>query len=97
VREISSPRRVASVSNLCNGGASWQGTWVTGSVAPVLASEAARYFREVQHDRGPTGSLELHGKKGIGNIPRSHAPRSGPEIKDRIERLDAKQCSKVLS
>jgi len=37
VRKSSTPQRVASVSNLCN---SWsQGTWVTGSVAPVLASE----------------------------------------------------------
>jgi len=41
------------------------GTWVKGSVAPVLASELASFhYQEVQHDRGPTGSLELRGRKG---------------------------------
>jgi len=49
--------------------ASGQGTWVTESVAPVLASESALHFREVQHDRGPTGSLELHGGEEVGKIP----------------------------
>jgi len=52
-------------------GASGQETWVTGSVAPVLASKSARSFREVQHDRRYTGSLELHGRRGSRIYPRS--------------------------
>jgi len=48
-------------------GASGQGTWVTGSVAPVLASEYAHSF---QHDRGTNGSLELHGKRGSQKDPK---------------------------
>jgi len=44
VRKSSPPQRVASVSNLCNSRSQGQGTWVMGSVAPVLASESARSF-----------------------------------------------------
>jgi len=35
-------------------GARGQGAWGTGSVAPALASESGRSFREVQYDRGRT-------------------------------------------
>jgi len=41
VRKISSPKKSSECSNLCKFSASGQGTWVTGSVAPVLASESA--------------------------------------------------------
>jgi len=44
VRKSSSLQRVANVSNLCN--SQEQETWVTGSVALVLASECARSFLE---------------------------------------------------
>jgi len=44
VRKRSSPQRVASVFIFTIVGARGQGTWATGSVAPVLASESARLF-----------------------------------------------------
>jgi len=42
VKKSLSPQRVASVSNLCD--SRRQGTWITGSVAQILASESARLF-----------------------------------------------------
>jgi len=42
-----------------------------GSVAPVLASESVPvHFREVHHDQGPTGSLELHERRGSRKDPK---------------------------
>jgi len=70
VRKISSPQRVASVSNLCNRRSEGQGTWVTGSVARFWQVSLPVHFREVQHDRVPTESLELHGRKGDPKYPR---------------------------
>jgi len=51
-------------------GASGQEKWVTGSDALVLASESALLFQEVQYDRGLTGSLALHGRRGSGKDPK---------------------------
>jgi len=44
-------------------GASGLGTWVKGNVTPILVSESASSLLEVQRDRGPTRSLELHGSQ----------------------------------
>jgi len=43
VRKISSPQRVASVFNLCNG-CQWAGNMGNGDVAPVLPSKSAHSF-----------------------------------------------------
>jgi len=50
-------------------GASREGTWVKGSVASRQASLPV-HFREIQHDRGPTGTLELHGRRGSRRDPK---------------------------
>jgi len=49
--------------------ASEQGTWVRGVLLRFWRASLPVHFRKVQHDRGPTGSLELHGRKGAGKIP----------------------------
>jgi len=70
VRKNSSPQRVASVSNLCNSRNQGQAAWVTGNVAPFGQASLPVHFREVQHDRGSTGSLELHGRRGSRKDPK---------------------------
>jgi len=51
-------------------GASVLETWVKQSVAPVQRISVPIHFQEVQHDQGPTGSLELHymGGEGVGKV-----------------------------
>jgi len=53
---------------LCNdwggSGASGLRTWAKGSVAPVLTSESASSLPGRTAWPGPTGSLELHGRRG---------------------------------
>jgi len=51
-------------------GAIGLGTWATRSVAPVLAASLPVHCQEVQRDRRPTGSLELHGRRGSQNGPK---------------------------
>jgi len=51
-------------------GASGLGTWVKGSVAPVLASKSASSLWEVQRDLRLTESLELHGRRGSQKDPK---------------------------
>jgi len=57
-RKILSPRTVAGVPMFADR------RQRAGNIAPVLASEADIDYQEVQCDRGPTGSLELHGRRG---------------------------------
>jgi len=45
-------------------GASGLETWEKESIAPVLARSLPVHYRTVQRDREPTGSLQLHGRKG---------------------------------
>jgi len=51
-------------------GANRQETWVTRSVAPVWRASLPVHFREVQHDRRPTGSLKLHERRGSRKDPK---------------------------
>jgi len=58
VRKISSPQRVASVANLCNGRCQWAvNIGITKSLLRFWRANLPVYFREIQHDRRNTGSL----------------------------------------
>jgi len=68
VRKNSSPQRVASVSNLCNNRRQKHGQ--RGVLLRFWQASLPIYFREIQHDRGPTGSLELPGRRGSRKDPK---------------------------
>jgi len=64
VRKVSSPKRVASVSNLCNGRGQWAGNMGKGKcLLRFWRASLPVHFLKVQHNRRPTGSLELHGRR----------------------------------
>jgi len=69
VRKSSSPQRVASVFILCNSRSQGAGNMGNGECCSGLGKRVCP-FREVQHDRGPTGSLELHERRGSRKYPR---------------------------
>jgi len=43
-------------------GASGPRSWAKESVAPVLRASPPIHYREIQRNRGPIGSLKLHGE-----------------------------------
>jgi len=51
-------------------GVSGQGTWVKDVLLWFWQASLPVHFREVQHDWEPTGSLELHGKRGSQKGPK---------------------------
>jgi len=65
VREILSPGVVAGCLNFAMTGTNGLGISVEGSVALILANVYCQFITGgIQHDLGPTGSLELHEKTG---------------------------------
>jgi len=71
MRKISSPGSIAGYLIFTMTWASGLGTWTKGNVALVFPNGSASSFREVQRDRGPTGSLEpiLVGWLVVGIVP----------------------------
>jgi len=74
VRKILSPRRVADVPNLSNDWGQRARNMGKGKTL-ALASEFTSSLWVVQHDRGPIGSLKLHGRRGSQKGPK-HSRRT---------------------
>jgi len=72
VRKILSPRRVAGVSNLSNDRGQRAGNMGIEECCSGFGELVRQpvHYTEVQRDRGPTGSLELHGKRRSRKSPK---------------------------
>jgi len=65
VRKISSPQRLASVSNLCNGRCQWAGNICNGECCSGFGKRVCPFILGKSSMTGnPLGSLELYGRRG---------------------------------
>jgi len=69
-KDFVSTKSSESVSNLCNGQCQWAGNMSDGECCFGFSQRVCPLFPRIQHERGPTRSLELHGKRGSRKDPK---------------------------
>jgi len=70
VRKISSPQRVASVSNLCNGRCQWAGSMGKGECCSGFGERVCQFISGKSSMTGdPLEAYNSTGGEGVGKIP----------------------------